>query len=150
MPDSPPHGCSMGQETGEKGTGAVDLQPTIPKSDRLLGPGIASAISLKVSGILPSGFEAMAAVYKEAQEADGGKAVDVDHYFDTPLNAAKEMLDFKHDKVIPDVDYERFDVLLKASFSTDQKPWWCVWKWRPILQSTGPVILNVMQTSNRP
>ena len=26
----------MGQETGKKGAGAVDLQPTIPKSDRLL------------------------------------------------------------------------------------------------------------------
>jgi hypothetical protein len=37
LPDSPPHGCSMGQETGKKGSGAVDLQPTIPKSDRLLG-----------------------------------------------------------------------------------------------------------------
>ncbi len=37
LPDSPPHGCSMGQETGKKGAGAVDLQPTIPQSDRLLG-----------------------------------------------------------------------------------------------------------------
>ncbi len=27
----------MRQETGKKGAGAVDLQPTIPKSDRLLG-----------------------------------------------------------------------------------------------------------------
>jgi hypothetical protein len=27
----------MGQEAGEKGAGAVDLQPTIPKSDRLPG-----------------------------------------------------------------------------------------------------------------
>jgi hypothetical protein len=26
----------MGQEADKKGTGAVDLQPTIPKSDRLL------------------------------------------------------------------------------------------------------------------
>jgi hydrogenase-1 operon protein HyaF len=36
LPDSPPHGCSMGQEAGEKGSAAVDSQPTIPKSDRLL------------------------------------------------------------------------------------------------------------------
>ena len=27
----------MGQKDGEKWTAAVDLQPTIPKSDRLLG-----------------------------------------------------------------------------------------------------------------
>jgi hypothetical protein len=37
LPDSPPHGYFMRQETGKKGAGAVDLQPTIPKSDRLLG-----------------------------------------------------------------------------------------------------------------
>ena len=37
LSDSPPHGYSMGQEAGEKGAGAVDFQPTIPKSDRLLG-----------------------------------------------------------------------------------------------------------------
>jgi len=36
LPDSPPHGHSMGQEAGEKGAAAVDLQPTIPKSGRLL------------------------------------------------------------------------------------------------------------------
>jgi hypothetical protein len=36
LPDSPQHGCSMVQEAGKKGSGAVDLQPTIPKSDRLL------------------------------------------------------------------------------------------------------------------
>ncbi|MBU1664202.1 MAG: hypothetical protein KKG92_02240, partial [Gammaproteobacteria bacterium] len=34
---SPPHSPAMGQEAGEKWTVAVDLQPTIPKSDRLLG-----------------------------------------------------------------------------------------------------------------
>jgi uroporphyrinogen-III synthase len=31
----------MGQEAGEKGAGAVDLQPTIPKSDRLLAEPLA-------------------------------------------------------------------------------------------------------------
>jgi wyosine [tRNA(Phe)-imidazoG37] synthetase (radical SAM superfamily) len=36
LPDSRPHGCSMGQEAGEKGAVAVVSQPTIPKSDRLL------------------------------------------------------------------------------------------------------------------
>ena len=37
LPDSPQHECSMVQEAGEKGAAAVDLQPTIPKSDRLPG-----------------------------------------------------------------------------------------------------------------
>ncbi len=34
---------AMGQETGEKWTAGVRLQPTIPKSDRLLGMGVAAA-----------------------------------------------------------------------------------------------------------
>jgi hypothetical protein len=51
LPDSPPHSPAMGQEAGEKWTAAVDLQPTIPKSDRLLGqqwPLIAPAHSTMV------------------------------------------------------------------------------------------------------
>ena len=36
LPDLPPHSPAMGQKSGEKWTAAVDLQPTIPKSDRLL------------------------------------------------------------------------------------------------------------------
>ncbi|MDP2433092.1 MAG: Hpt domain-containing protein [Pseudomonadota bacterium] len=35
LPDLPPHSPAMGQKAGEKWTAAVDLQPTIPKSDRL-------------------------------------------------------------------------------------------------------------------
>ena len=36
MPDLQAHSPAMGQKDGEKWTAAVDLQPTIPKSDRLL------------------------------------------------------------------------------------------------------------------
>ncbi|WP_372826389.1 response regulator [Polaromonas sp.] len=36
MPDLQTHSPAMGQKDGEKWTAAVDLQPTIPKSDRLL------------------------------------------------------------------------------------------------------------------
>ena len=36
-PDLQPHSGAMGQKDGEKWTAAVNLQPTIPKSDRLLG-----------------------------------------------------------------------------------------------------------------
>ncbi|KJS68119.1 MAG: hypothetical protein JM57_11720, partial [Comamonadaceae bacterium BICA1-1] len=35
-PGSPPHSPVMGPEDGAKWAAAVDLQPTIPKSDRLL------------------------------------------------------------------------------------------------------------------
>ena len=37
LPDLQAHSLAMGQKDGEKWTAAVDLQPTIPKSDRLLG-----------------------------------------------------------------------------------------------------------------
>jgi len=37
LPHSPPHSPATGQEGGEKWTAAVDLQPTIPRSHRLLG-----------------------------------------------------------------------------------------------------------------
>lgn len=81
-------------------------------------------IHLKTSGILPLGFEVMAAAHKEAQEADGGEKADVDHYFEIPLSAAKDITGFKHDEDIPGVNHERFEVLRKASSSADSKPWW--------------------------
>ena len=37
LPDLQTHSPAMGQKDGEKWTAAVDLQPTISKSDRLLG-----------------------------------------------------------------------------------------------------------------
>ena len=37
LPDLQPHNPAMGQKAGEKWTAAVALQPTIPKSGRLLG-----------------------------------------------------------------------------------------------------------------
>ena len=36
LPDLQPHSPAMGQKAGEKWTAAVDLQPTLPKSDSLL------------------------------------------------------------------------------------------------------------------
>ncbi|MFZ5488125.1 MAG: hypothetical protein ACOY5G_14190 [Pseudomonadota bacterium] len=37
LPDSPPHRGAMGQEDDKKWAAAAHSQPTIPKSDRLLG-----------------------------------------------------------------------------------------------------------------
>ena len=39
LPDLQAHGRAMGQKAGEKWSTAVDLQPTTPKSDRLLASG---------------------------------------------------------------------------------------------------------------
>jgi hypothetical protein len=85
-------------------------------------------IHLNTSGTLPPGFEAMAAAHKEAQEADGGEKAGVDHYFEIPLNAAKEITGFKHDEDIPGINYENFELLRKASSSIEPKPWWRFWK----------------------
>ena len=40
LPDLQAHSPAMGQKDGEKWTAAVDLQPTIPKSDRFLAPAM--------------------------------------------------------------------------------------------------------------
>ena len=37
LPDLQPHSRAMGQKDGEKWAAAANLQPTLPKSDRLLG-----------------------------------------------------------------------------------------------------------------
>ncbi|MGD9551069.1 MAG: hypothetical protein AB7V41_08735, partial [Burkholderiaceae bacterium] len=37
LPDSPLHSGAMGQEAGKKWAAAAHSQPTIPKSDKLLG-----------------------------------------------------------------------------------------------------------------
>lgn len=88
-------------------------------------------IHLNTSGSLPSGFEAITAKYKEAQDAAGGGEADVDHYFEIPLHAAKEIVGFKHDEDIPGIDYKGFEVLRKAPLSAGSKPWWRFWKRHP-------------------
>lgn len=81
-------------------------------------------LHLQTSGILPPGFERMAAQLMPAQVAAGGAKADVDHYFDIPLNAAKEVSGFKHDEDFPGVNYEGFEVLREASPSA----WWRFWQ----------------------
>ena len=45
LPDLQAHSPAMGQGDGEKWTAAVDLQPTLPKSDRLLGSAVMSVVT---------------------------------------------------------------------------------------------------------
>ncbi|MGE4376762.1 MAG: hypothetical protein AB7E10_05255 [Burkholderiaceae bacterium] len=47
LPDSPPHSGTMGQEAGKKWAAAAHSQPTIPKSDRLLGAWLRQGQSSK-------------------------------------------------------------------------------------------------------
>ena len=51
LPDLQAHSPAMGQKDGKKWTAAVDLQPTIPKSDRLLAalPSDYRTLHLKTS-----------------------------------------------------------------------------------------------------
>jgi len=70
VPDSPPHGGSMGQEAGEKWAAAVDLQPTIPKSDRLLG-AVAFAMHTLHPGNSSARLNKLAKVANQAKLCDG-------------------------------------------------------------------------------
>ena len=66
LPDSQPHSGAMGQEDGKKWAAAAHSQPTIPKSDRLLGADDA----LSADGA-PTGAEAATApTADEAADAD--------------------------------------------------------------------------------
>ena len=47
LPDLQPHSPAMGQKDGEKWTAAADLQPTISKSDRLLGSNAGARAALR-------------------------------------------------------------------------------------------------------
>jgi 4-amino-4-deoxychorismate lyase len=54
LPDSPPHSPAIGQEHGEKWAAAGDLQPTIPKPDRLPGCGVLKLLVTRGGG--PRGY----------------------------------------------------------------------------------------------
>ena len=47
LPDLQPHSPAMGQKDGEKWTAAADFQPTISKSDRLLGSNAGTRAALR-------------------------------------------------------------------------------------------------------
>jgi hypothetical protein len=81
-------------------------------------------INLKTSGTLPPWFQSMADALVAKQRTAGGKSSDADHYFDIPLNAAKAITGFKHDEVVPGIDYEKFDLL---EVTGTIKPWWKFW-----------------------
>ncbi len=87
-----------------------------------------SPVHLKTSGALPTGFEAMSAKFKDAQAAEGGDEAGVDHYFEIPLVAAREIIGFKHDEEIPGFEDEAFEILRKGRPSGDSKSWWRFWK----------------------
>ena len=72
LPDSPPHSGTMGQEAGKKWAAAAHSQPTIPKSDRLLGHDATSAQAR-------AHYPALCALGDE-------------HGFDTPLYRADYLL----------------------------------------------------------
>ena len=53
LPDLQAHSPAMSHKDGEKWTAAVDLQPTIPKSDRLLAAGWSGAGAPAAVGYSP-------------------------------------------------------------------------------------------------
>lgn len=55
LPDLPAHSPAMGQKDGEKWAAAVDLQPTIPKFDRLPGRPVLPAVVYVAAGMAGPG-----------------------------------------------------------------------------------------------
>ncbi|HWM66638.1 MAG TPA: hypothetical protein VNO35_08640 [Steroidobacteraceae bacterium] len=95
---------------------------------RAVHAGENGPIDLKTSGVLPPSFQSMKDDLAARQEAAGGRAAEVDHYFDIPLSAAKAIMGFKHDEQVPGINYEKFDLLREETAPQDQKSWWKVWK----------------------
>lgn len=86
------------------------------------------------SGNLPSDYGAIEREYKEAQRAAGGSEADVDYFFEIPLQAASNIVGFKHDEVDSATEDERFMVFeleaaqsRKAIGGQGNKPWWKLW-----------------------
>lgn len=84
-------------------------------------------VNLKASGTLPAFFEPMAAAIAAEQDAHGGRDADVDHYFEIPLVAARELTGFKHDERRLGVDFTRFERLRETVAGRAARPWWRFW-----------------------
>ena len=81
LPDSPPHSGTMGQEAGKKWAAAAHSQPTIPKSDRLLGARLPTGTIAPMTMPLPrrkrptSAATAAAATHPDAAELRPGQSI---------------------------------------------------------------------------
>lgn len=84
-------------------------------------------VNLKTSGLLPPTFQLMVDIQIAQQQAEGGEAATIDHYFDIPLIATKTIIGFKHDEEIPNVQYEKFDLLSQSGARKVGKYWWQFW-----------------------
>ena len=86
---------------------------------------------LAPSGTLPEDFASTKAAFAAQQADEGGKASEVDFYFEIPLTLAKNRVGFKHDEVNGAVEDAPFEVLLGSSASqpaTSNRPWWRFWR----------------------
>ena len=69
LPDLQPNSGSIGQKDGEKWTAAADLQPTLPKSDRLLGSAKPWLVCHSMGGLVA---RAWAAATPDAEQRIAG------------------------------------------------------------------------------
>lgn len=85
---------------------------------------------ISTSGLLPDGYSVIEREFSEQQEQAGGKKADTDYFFEIPLQAAKALVDFKHDEA--ELEDESFEVFKSGapSFAAEtnqvKRPWWKV------------------------
>ena len=96
LPDSPPHGHSMGQEAGEKWAAAVGLQPTIPKPGRLPGVAMLSSV-LKSTRAIQVNIEIMRTFVRlrriRSESADLSRRLDdLEQHYDEQFKAVFDAL----------------------------------------------------------
>jgi len=129
LPDLQAHSPAMGQKDGEKWTAAVDLQPTIPKSDRLLNaklnyePNVMQSflVQAKQRGITP-----LEALYDHLAGGDGSHLIyfPIFNYNSGSLDAVRQMLD--HPRVLSGLSDAGAHVgtVCDASFTTFMLTHW--------------------------
>ncbi len=86
---------------------------------------------LVADGDLPPTYEAVRARFAAQQdEEDPGDECGVDHYFEIPLELARQRVGFKHDEVGDAEGTRKFIVLTDRADAAPAavKPWWQFWK----------------------
>lgn len=82
---------------------------------------------LTTSGTLPASYADALRNAQEAQDAEDAGDAAVDFFFEVPLQLARDVVGFKHDEGMPNVNYKAFQVYDSPSGNSRRK-WWQVWK----------------------
>ena len=95
---------------------------------RLVHEAELDMLHLAESGALPRGFSAIRNEYFAQQKAKGGARSDTDYIFDVPLEMAKSVVGFRHDKRSPGDDaFIVYKIPAPPAETKPEKPRWKFW-----------------------